>query len=60
MDSDDVMAELPNHPRFHWPHVPDPANDQESAELFEWCSLLADAEDFIASVRESDADLQPL
>jgi hypothetical protein len=54
------MAELPNHPRFHWPHVPDPANDQESAELFEWCSLLADAEDFIASVRESDADLQPL
>jgi hypothetical protein len=51
---------LPDQPRFHWPHVPDPITDQEFAELFEWCSLLADAQDLIASVQESDAELKPL
>lgn len=60
MDADGSMDDPPNHPRFHWPYVPDPANDQECAELFKWCSLLADAEDLIASINDSDADLKPL
>jgi hypothetical protein len=44
---------------FIGPYVPDPKNDQESEDLFEWCSLLADAGDLIAKVSEADADTKP-